>query len=166
MANSPFVAIFSNLNSSASTNRLWNHHKKTTERKRREGSCVTTEKHGTPSHLPAAHSLVSCTNTHVCACSTRIYKAQRHCYQSDWGATVCIKNPVSMMAFLPREIWKKSNLTCYKCVQKDTCRPQKLPRHPRSVLKASSAGHTGKFGLQRCSDGNKPQGWQIQMSKV
>lgn len=88
MANFPFVAIFSNRNSSASTNRLWNHHKKTTERKRREGSCVTTEKYGTPSHLPAAHSPVSCTKTRVCACSTRIYEAQRHCYQSDWGATV------------------------------------------------------------------------------
>lgn len=32
------------------------------------------------------------------------------------------------------------------------------PRHPRAVLEASSAGHTGKSGLQRGSDANKPQG--------
>lgn len=68
------------------------------------------------------------------------------------------KKAVSMTAFLTRETWKKSNLNCYKCVRKDTSRAPKLPRHPRPVLKASSAGHTGKFGLQRGSDGNKPQG--------
>lgn len=67
------------------------------------------------------------------------------------------KKAVSMTAFLTRETWKKSNLNCYKCVRKDTSRAPKL-RHPRPVLKASSAGHTGKFGLQRGSDGNKPQG--------
>lgn len=51
----------------------------------------------------------------------------------------------------------ESNLNCYKCVQK-TSQPQKLPRHPRSVLKASSAGTQGSLVFQRGSDGNKPQG--------
>lgn len=71
-----------------------------------------------------------------------------------------------MVAFsLPRGTWKKSNVNYDKCVQ-DTSRPQKLPCHLRSVLKASSAGHTGKFGLQRGSDADKPQGGQTLMSKV
>lgn len=34
----------------------------------------------------------------------------------------------------------ESNLNCYKCVQR-TSPPQKLPRHPRPVLKASSGAH-------------------------
>lgn len=57
-----------------------------------------------------------------------------------------------------QEVWRqslchkergRSDLNCHKCVWKDISRPQKFPRHSRPVLKASSAGHTGKFGLQR-----------------
>lgn len=63
-----------------------------------------------------------------------------------------------MVAFSAKRNMKRNNLNCYQCVQKDTSRPQKLPLQQRSVLKASSAGHTGKFGLQRGSDAHKPQG--------
>lgn len=58
----------------------------------------------TPFHPPAAHLLVSCTNSQcVCARGTHTYAAQRHCSQSEWGATVYeeSKRALSMMAILP-----------------------------------------------------------------
>lgn len=57
----------------------------------------------TPFHPPAAHLLVSCTNTqYVCACGTHIHTAQRHCSQSERGATVYeeSKRALSVMAIL------------------------------------------------------------------
>lgn len=71
-----------------------------------------------------------------------MHVAHAHMQHRMNGEPLWVKKPKSSKSdgICARRNTGESDLNCYKCVQR-TSLPQKLPHHPRSVLKASSGAH-------------------------
>lgn len=105
-----------------------------------------------PPHPPAALAGEQHQLLHACTGRTRTHaRSTEALLPEGTGELLCAKHPREPCGERAGA-GKGSDLSCYTRVQADTSRPQRL-RHLRSVLQASTAGHTGKSGLQRGSGG-------------